>query len=93
MTTKHTPAPWNIVGKIDAGGFDIKKDDKRIAQYRCFYADGDIDEIKANAKIIAAAPELLEALQNLLDANSKGTMWAVAEATSKANDAIAKAIT
>lgn len=68
---KHTPAPWNIVGKIDAGRFDIKKDDKRIAQYRCFYADGDIDEIKANATLMAESPNLLKCLIDMVEVNDE----------------------
>jgi hypothetical protein len=48
-------------------------------------------EAEANAKLIAAAPELLEALQKLLDANSSGSLFIIAEATSKARIAIAKA--
>lgn len=52
---------------------------------------------KISAELIVSAPRLrdenamlLETLQNLLDANSKGTMWAVAEATAKANEVVDK---
>lgn len=70
--SKHTPGPWFIeqttvyalnkeriqvnrfTASIDRGWGD---DGKRIEQ----------QEVEANAKLIAAAPELLEALQDLAD--------------------------
>jgi hypothetical protein len=54
---KHTPAPWNYDGRIVTA------------------SDGDIlfnvgrtnEEYQANAKLIAAAPELLEALVAMVE--------------------------
>jgi hypothetical protein len=72
---KHTPGPWNRE-RYDTGGnpgryFPITaiRNGKhcRIAE-----SGGDSDlpseEIKANGTLIAAAPELLQALKNLADA-------------------------
>jgi len=56
MQTKHTPAPWSHeeIGK----GFRIFSDlDFSVAFIEC----GTIEKMEANAKLIAAAPELLDA--------------------------------
>jgi hypothetical protein len=56
---KHTPGEWEVWG----GGLNIrtKNNQKFIA---CCGASGyDQEELKANARLIAAAPELLEALK------------------------------
>ena len=92
MTSQHTPGPWTFT------------DDP---EYNCFYVDaqngaiGVADVVRlpvkdqglANARLIAAAPDLLDALQDLL--------WAVTgfgdfeaqypEEYAKARIAIAKA--
>jgi hypothetical protein len=62
---KHTPAPWNYQGGDNASveiniGMTIAsvdRSDKNTGQYVISR-----DEMEANAKLIAAAPELLEAL-------------------------------
>ena len=63
MTTKHTPGPWAVVGgsimvEYDGGFFDLA------------YVDGifpngylTVAERNANANLIAAAPDLLAALE------------------------------
>lgn len=60
MTNSHTPAPWNIfgttiwVGKFQAHAIDIAK----------VVNEGIVrQDFEANAHLIAAAPELLEALK------------------------------
>ena len=58
MKTKHTPGPWNLhQGKndfaVEAGGTICQGDDT-------------MRDWEANAHLIAAAPELLEALNGLL---------------------------
>lgn len=55
--TKHTPAPWIAHPSPESDG-----------KYHVFNGDGDYltlddDVHEANARLIAAAPELLEALQ------------------------------
>ena len=49
-------------------------------------------EDEANAKLIAAAPQLLEALQYLLLADSNDGTWDYAAASDKARKAINKAL-
>lgn len=59
----HTPAPWNVEGRKirnhdylpDMDNFHVSKDGKPLPK------------TEANANLIAAAPDMLEALKNLLN--------------------------
>ena len=91
---KYTPGPWT------ANGADLAKP---------YYINGPTGEVivngsneeygvigRANAHLIAAAPELLEALQGLVNARWMATIdWAPTKDyevfMDKANEAIAKA--
>lgn len=61
----HTPGPWSLIVD-DAGdgseiyGFDVSAPNGRGIAY---YDANDDPETEANARLIAAAPELLEALK------------------------------
>lgn len=57
--SKHTPGPWAKYGSIIR---DVCGGEDQIANVNV--TD---DEGQANAKLIAAAPDLLEALEGLLD--------------------------
>ncbi len=60
--TKHTPGPWNNAGFYNEADMErcyITSKGKGIAW---LYGDND-ETIEANANLIAAAPELLEALK------------------------------
>ncbi len=67
---EHTPGPWRSTGfeyEPEAGWFVREARDSRylaIASVRCTYRE--TEEIEANARLIAAAPELLEALERAL---------------------------
>lgn len=72
MDTKHTPGPWEIESDpwhYDTLSFVVggaKVDDKRCIQRQLGVSVGGFaapPEQEANARLIAAAPELLEALQ------------------------------
>ena len=71
MTTKHTPGPWKIVGNaissIPAELFNvligIEYEDGECPIMAVHNVNGDY----ADAKLIAAAPELLEAIKALLE--------------------------
>ena len=52
----------------------------------------DTAEVRANAKLIAAAPDLLEALQNLLNTDINNNNWNYAASTNQARNAINKAL-
>ncbi|WP_374712979.1 hypothetical protein [Symbiobacterium terraclitae] len=70
MESKHTPGPWevrrpaHITWNGPTGAFEIYADDKLICQRP--WAEGNpqaIREYEADARLIAAAPDLLEALE------------------------------
>jgi hypothetical protein len=68
--SKHTPGPW--VADIKADGFtEVWNND-----YSMFIAKrhpmNDRDEAKANAALIASAPDLLESLEQVADYLSSG---------------------
>ncbi|OZI38998.1 hypothetical protein CEG14_05535 [Bordetella genomosp. 1] len=72
MTTKHTPGPW--ARDIGSGfGCDVRAENGRKVAATWGINSGDPHrpayraECDANARLIAAAPELLEALQELAD--------------------------
>lgn len=65
--SKHTPGPWYWAPKADGAVF-IKSDDTRplhktVAQV----ASNELSAMEANARLIAAAPELLEALRDVTE--------------------------
>lgn len=86
---KHTPGPWD---RIIADGYTVRhpqiySDTGPIAN-ATFLGNNRLDELNANARLIAAAPDLLEALEALLDYEN-GIQKSIAEQMARA--AIAKA--
>ena len=93
---KHTPGPWGVIIG-DAGpivfsgnkGSMVATCTKRITS----------TERESNARLIAAAPELLEALQDMIDSvivldvteSERSLVSAAENAIAKARSAIAKA--
>jgi hypothetical protein len=65
MESKHTPGPWWVVadeGAAQVTGFPcIEADNYTVVGLEGMY--GDIDTDFANAQLIAAAPDMLEALK------------------------------
>ena len=51
--SEHTPGPWKVVGQ------SVISDSGII----CNPPSGPIDELEANARLIAAAPDMLEVLE------------------------------
>ena len=95
MSAKHTPGPWFVrKGGSAWGNFSIDGDVFFIAE-----TIGGLDkEEKANAHLIAAAPDLLEALRALVDdigerfnISSQSTNPGMRDAVNQARAAIAKA--
>lgn len=71
MKTKHTPGPWEI--EPFHNGIHIWAKGKKLCSIWSKLFHG--PEIKANAKLIVAAPKLLEALLMLMDVyESKGQL-------------------
>lgn len=91
--SKHTPGPWLVV-KCDGGFRAFDTDDWTIIGQNkivpaLVWGGVAFEEGKANARLIAAAPEMLEALQaarSILDEQISPNACAMADA------AIAKAI-
>jgi hypothetical protein len=91
--TKHTPKPWHhrpVVNEIQAGPLNVK-----VAQMPMDGQGRAHDENLANARLIAAAPELLEACKAALHAmrtgNSEvsaidGLVAAIAKAAGESHD-------
>ena len=87
MTTKHTPGPWTL----DDRGYKYivhKPGDGYITRDICRMDSSTMAAFaqEANARLIAAAPDLLEALKMLLGSTSYDP-----NAACKARAAIAKA--
>ena len=57
--SKHTPGPWHTAGEQ---GVQIRSAKDQIAKVWTMRGN----EWKANARLIAAAPDLLEALQDMV---------------------------
>jgi hypothetical protein len=93
---KHTPGPWKVAGQYRAHHQDEVR--LRIDGPKGYIAltepyNGSNKEIVANAHLIAAAPDLLEALEKILVLNAtQGVGYDEWEgATEMADKAIAKA--
>jgi hypothetical protein len=73
METKHTPGPWHIAKYENYYGYSISADGVGCIAERWWPCKQDIDlPIEANARLIATAPEMLEALvafKKVLDNN------------------------
>lgn len=65
MNTKHTPGPWHV----SDSGFEVRCSDKvgafNITVAACYAPVLPEVERKANARLIAAAPELLATLKQV----------------------------
>ena len=86
MTAKHTPGPWTTgraINAVDMGKFSF------ICPFGANSAD-QVAEIKANACLISSAPDLLAALESLLD-DADVCEVAGDDAIGQARAAIAKA--
>lgn len=89
MTTKHTPGPWTI--EIPSNGCDRYIIHGKSFEEICATCLDTEHEMQANARLIAAAPELLEACKMALscmapednDATARTLRSAIAKAEGK----------
>ena len=97
METKHTPGPWHVYEAAPEGCREIRGSARKVA---LAVTVGLADDAKdaANARLIAAAPELLAALADCIDVLTEPGMMDVDEwktwkkrAESAGRAAIAKA--
>jgi hypothetical protein len=97
--SNHTPGPWEFKGQGDADEFVmLTHDGKWIIAFR---QNGELMTAtqRANAKLMAASPRLLEALQNCLiliekadkatGGDSYYTSWQAANARAAIHEAVA----
>ena len=61
---KHTPGPWEVcIGEVDGGLFEIYQDEiNTICR-----GDDEMIDWKANARLIAASPEMASVLHECFD--------------------------
>lgn len=72
MEFKHTPAPWIIIDGDDYFNITAKSTESSTNYMPLLDSDSiGMIEMKANAHLIAAAPELLEALIELVQSYDK----------------------
>jgi hypothetical protein len=101
MSTQHTPGDWDICWD---GKRYVIHDNTALQRHIAYTSDGGVpdDEAWANACLIAAAPELLEALRVMVAegrhvhaalAQMGWSANAFSEAAERADAAIAKATT
>lgn len=85
--TKHTPGPWQYAAKLSGSenhkGYYIGSEGWALGFVQPGDENGELGE--ANARLIAAAPELLEALGLLRDAVQLGEPTGIAAAWATAN--------
>lgn len=95
MSTQHTPAPWHVgmgngIGSIfpESGRTRLENGGTTLYPIAQVNQGWDAAEDEANARLIATAPELLVALEGLLNALPSATTHPAIKA---ARAAIAKA--
>ena len=64
--SKHTEGPWFVVGKAGYEALEIWTKARRVAK-SLYHGGSEDDEADANAYLIAAAPDLLAALEKAMD--------------------------
>lgn len=95
--SKHTPGPWQVGGSLAGGCLPVNQaaagDRLQVAR-----VNGKAGEMEANARLTAAAPELLEALRKAVEVlrahlaeGAPVEMCAFAEAECAMTDALRKA--
>jgi len=59
--SKHTQGPWTVDGAVATENLDVLGEGGRVAMLDC--DDIDSETLRANARLIAASPEMLDALR------------------------------
>jgi hypothetical protein len=91
MTTQHTPGPWLYTQEgVDAFGI-VKPDGYSIVHLAALHNSTSASELPANARLIAAAPDLLDALRGLIRDIGVSAVYQDHPAYNAARAAIAKA--
>ncbi len=91
MTTKHTPGPWSPAYLDHAGQRVVKGEHIEICTCWHHSVMSIEKEMEANARIIAAAPDMFEALDRSLSWLASYPGGGASECYDQARSAIAKA--
>lgn len=70
MTTKHTPGPWAVEYATNGPRFysdELARQNPHSVNRPIFALDRDDQQTRDNARLIAAAPELLEGAEYILN--------------------------
>jgi len=83
----HTPGPWRVIEGTHSADkrFSVVSENENITGWGC------VQQLEGNARLIAAAPELLAACQAALEEVqhfSHGTVKQLADAVSKATEEV-----
>lgn len=93
--SKHTPGPWTFKGRTVRGPHPRDPEGRTRIVANAIWGRGTyVGEAEANARLIAAAPEVLEALEELfylIDGAHDGERVFTFKMQRKAKAAIAKA--
>ncbi|MFU2053310.1 hypothetical protein [Bordetella hinzii] len=82
MTTKHTPGPWKVFDSMVYGDtYGIDGEDGTAVVYYGYRDTKNGIPKKADARLIAAAPELLEALEKRAQADAAYAQLAMSDVT------------
>ncbi|QEL18751.1 hypothetical protein PX52LOC_05788 [Limnoglobus roseus] len=63
----HTPGPWRVDSGMGSLSYVRAKSGELVASCTWMHSDGKPIEAQANARLIAAAPDLLDALEAMWD--------------------------
>jgi hypothetical protein len=97
MSAKHTPGPWEILEHCWSDASIRSTDDYVVCSLNIRHVATEAtqamceDRMDADARLIAAAPELLEALKIIASGGSEQFNWSMTKAEELARTAIAKA--
>lgn len=98
MNTQHTPAPWHVgtgngIGSIfpEFGRTRLENGGTTLYPIAQVNQGWSVAEDEANARLIAAAPDLLAALRNVIASYRANDPDSMANAVNDAEAAIAKA--
>ncbi len=90
--SKHTPGPWSSQDREKQVSVPLRSVDCERIGFSVGFVSGHLQqEAAANARLIAAAPDLLEVLKTICDEQDTRQGYASVEAYDKARAAIKKA--
>lgn len=90
MTTMHTKGPWRAEGPDWFGDYNIMHPADSLAIGAAVTNLRQAAEVRANALLLAAAPDMLEVLRAIIE-RSGGRLYDTDQVTGETFDALARA--